>query len=652
MLGLSIVAGAVVLQRLRSTPRPEAPVARAEQSASPSSGPAKDVAGPKPETQLQPVVRPTRRQVAEFQPAPKVQARPELLPPPRSVVVRIVLGPAEEPQQNDSMQRRNRATEAELRRQLAGAQTVGVGRSGSKIYTQYVARVKRSDIGPKGLADNTVLRTLRPDLLTLPLRDGPSVMLGTKAANELGVLSRKLHLYLDTAAPAGPNGRPMEVLRELLSKSLRGKKPEWLRAEAVPTLTQMLMAEDAATRRLLVDLLAAIPQKPATVALAQRAVFDLDADVRAAAVAALKGRDPELWRPVMVKGLNYPWAPPADFAAEALVQLQDKGAVAELVTMLREPQPGRPFVTRDRRVVIREVVKIHHQHNCVLCHAPAIGNEPVTGLDPVPVTWREYVSPSTAQTGAQKKGWGGPRIATTRTSLARVRADITFLRQDFSLNFPIANGLPQTALPRFDYVVRTRPVQKGERKKWQDLEDKSNPQRDAILFALRELTGQDHGDTTEAWVKAFPTAEAEVRSVKLADRVLGAEPLTRAALFQQYRDGVGDEYTWALARLIGRLSGPAQETARLTLVNRFGREPIASLRKHLRDRDPEVRRAAVRAAGQKNDKGLATDLVGLLDSDPTTAHLARQTLKKLTGQDLSDADAWRKWCAGLARADD
>src|SRR5262249_43326781 len=157
--------------------------------------------------------------------------------------------------------------------------------------------------GAKGPADATHIWSLRPDLMTLPMRDGSPALLGRKSAGELGVLSRKLHVYLDAIAPSGPNGRPMELLRERLRQDLRGKKPEWLRAEAVPTLTQMLMAEDAPTRGLLVELLAAIPQKPATVALAQRAVFDLDADVRTAATRALKGRDPEAWRPVLLRAL-------------------------------------------------------------------------------------------------------------------------------------------------------------------------------------------------------------------------------------------------------------------------------------------------------------------------------------------------------------
>jgi hypothetical protein len=250
-----------------------------------------------------------------------------------------------------------------------------------------------------------------------------------------------------------------------------------------------------------------------------------------------------------------------------------------------------------------------------------------------------------------------------------VRPDITFLRQDFSVGFPVANPaqqLPQvqqaaqnnpaldqalrTPLPvRFDYVVRTRPVQKGERKKWQALEEKNDPHREALLFALRELTGQDHGGTTEAWVQAFPQADAEVRSVRLADRLLQADPLARAAMLQTYRDASGVEHTWALTRAITRLSGTQQELARMALVNRLAKLSVAELRPLLGDASDEVRRAAVRACAGKDDASLTEDLIGVLDGDEATAKLAREALKQLTGQDLPDAGSWRKWWSSTAR---
>ncbi len=503
--------------------------------------------------------------------------------------------------------RRNRASEQDLLRQLALAEEVALGKSGANLYESYVRHIARNGdkSGSKGVADHSVLMRLRPDLARLGLRDGPSSMLPGKAAAELGVLSRKLRAYLQATAPSWPNSteRDLVALRERMRADLRGKRPEWLRAEAVPALNQLLMAQDAPTRGLLVELLAAIPQPAATKALVQRAVYDLNPDVRDRAAEALRGRDPETWRPLLLKAFNYPWAPPADFAAEALVKLKDTGAVSELITKLRDPHPGRPSITPDRRVVIREVVKINHEHSCMICHAPAVrGDEPVIGLDPVNTRpanpfatgpgYQERKNPVTAAAATAAAAVGKQRIPNW------VRADVTFLRQDFSVTFPLP--LPNPPV-RFDYVVRTRPLDGAEWKRWKGTPEVDNPQREAILFALRELTGQDYGSTTDRWVKAFPDAEPDARAAKLAERLVRAEPIARLGMVQVYQAGKGVEYTWALARAIPRLSGPPKETTRLALAQRLEKATTEELQKCLEDRDPEVRRAAEAARARKKD---------------------------------------------------
>jgi hypothetical protein len=508
-----------------------------------------------------------------------------------------------------AFQRRNLTNEDQLRLQLAGAVKVGLGKSGVSLYERYVKHGRRNDgtAGSKGVADATALLRLRPDLATLGLRDGPRSMLPPKAAAELGVLSRKMRAYLQLIAPVGLDGqtRDLVALRDRLRADMRGRKPEWLRAEAVPAINQMLMAEDAPTRRLLVELLAEIPQKPATLALAQRAAFDLNAEVRAAAVAALKGRDPEAWRPALLKALSYPWPPPADFAAEALAHLEDTAAVPELITMLRDPPAGRPVITPDRRVVIREVVKINHNHNCMLCHAPAFrGDEPVIGVDPVNTrpanplatgpSYQEKKNPVTATAATAAAAIGKQRIPNW------VRADITFLRQDFSVSIPVAPPIPAV---RFDFAVRTRPLDGPEWKRWQSMPEDGNPQREAVLFALRALTGKNPGTSTSDWLREFPLAEAEARSAKLTDRLVRAEPIARLGMLQTYQVKTGIEYTWALGKAIPRLTGPAKEAARLTLIQRLAKGPEEDLQKHLEDADPELRRAAEAARARKSAGG-------------------------------------------------
>jgi hypothetical protein len=69
-----------------------------------------------------------------------------------------------------------------------------------------------------------------------------------------------------------------------------------------------------------------------------------------------------------------------------------------------------------------------------------------------------------------------------------VRADVTFLRQDFSVPQPVANAGPWPAMQRYDYLVRERPVSKEELR-ISDRQPYGNyPQRQAVLYALQELT--------------------------------------------------------------------------------------------------------------------------------------------------------------------
>jgi hypothetical protein len=603
------------------------------------------------------------------------------LPTPVAVVVELLPTPNQE-RPPDVFKRRNLATEGELQNALAGAEEVGLGLAGKNLFRNYIRHLRQTESrgGPKGPADCEPVLALGASMAWLPLRDGPGRTISAKAAAELATLSGKLRLYLNAVVPPGPDGhsRDMKLLRERLRADLRGKKPEWLRAAAVPALNQRLMGEDAATRRLLVELLAEIPEKPATLALTQRAVFDLAADVRAAAVEALKGRDPEAWRPELLRALKHPWPPLADFAAEALVRLRDAGSVPELLALLDAPRPGRPVTLPDKRVVIREVVKVKHEKNCMLCHPPAVGrNEPVVRGDPTWLTNGKTTDPELVaavqvldqrRAAASKGKYGGGRPSSSPGAPILIRGDITFMKQDFSVSFPVSdparqpplvkeivqNNLPAARalglIPppvRFDYVVRTRPVQPAELKKWRAIDEERNPQREAVLFALRELTGQDHGLTTLAWKRAFPDAERELQTRRLAERLVKSPALEAGALLLRYGEAAGAEHTYAIARAIPKMQGFSREAARLALTSRLAKEPPEALPAHLSDGDAEVRLAAVRVAVQREDRSLAPDLLPLLD-DPATSRAARKALKQLTGQELPDAGAWHKWFTGVA----
>lgn len=86
-----------------------------------------------------------------------------------------------------------------------------------------------------------------------------------------------------------------------------------------------------------------------------------------------------------------------------------------------------------------------------------------------------------------------------------VRADITYLRQDFSLVQPVTNSGKWPGFQRFDYLLRTRQATAQEVKLLQGLQKEkklSDPysQRDAVLFALREITKMDRGSQYESWL--------------------------------------------------------------------------------------------------------------------------------------------------------
>src|SRR5262249_34011502 len=149
-----------------------------------------------------------------------------------------------------------------------------------------------------------------------------------------------------------------------------------------------------------------------------------------------------------------------------------------------------------------------HITNCLLCHAPATGGrDPVVGLDPFsnrPVNSNDLVGNYGASPAALQQSLGG------WTGLL-IRADVQFVRQDFSITFPVMpvfGGMPGL---RFDFVIRTGPLKAAELQEWkkQPQQKDSFRQRDATLFALRALTGKDAGTATEAWLKLFPNANAE-----------------------------------------------------------------------------------------------------------------------------------------------
>src|SRR5581483_7569550 len=134
-------------------------------------------------------------------------------------------------------------------------------------------------------------------------------------------------------------------------------------------MVQMLQCESEPLRGLLIDLLGRAQAPTAGRALAQRALFEPDPALRREAAVALKTRPAGEARPALLDAFRHPWPAAADHAADALAALGDRAAVPALVQLLDAPDPAGLLGGDDGSVVVREVVRVSHLNNCLLCHA-------------------------------------------------------------------------------------------------------------------------------------------------------------------------------------------------------------------------------------------------------------------------------------------
>src|SRR5262249_27332536 len=159
--------------------------------------------------------------------------------------------------------------------------------------------------------------------------------------------------------------------------------------------------------------------------------YDLNRDVRQSAIAALSKRPRAEYRATLLEGFRHPWPPVAEHAAEALAQLQDLNAVPKLAVLLDAADPVAPCRNNQGRWEVKELARVNHLRNCVLCHAPSKDEKDVLRA-PVP-------SPGKALPEGYYQRFTGPAI----------RADVTYLRQNFSVLEPVAEADPWPALQRF-----------------------------------------------------------------------------------------------------------------------------------------------------------------------------------------------------------
>jgi hypothetical protein len=333
----------------------------------------------------------------------------------------------------------------------------------------------------------------------LPLLAGQLTRLDVPTAAAVQTVSKELRTMGFVSIP-GANSQirlPTGGFRTIGATTIAGGSPKekvdafkkWCdenRVEKYPgalaTLLQMLQVEDEVIRLLLVREMARSKVKGTGVVLAMRALTDTSPKVRQAAVAALKKRPASEYQRILLQGFTYPWPPIADHAAKAMATLELKDAVPQLVKLLDMPDPARPvYHPKARKWAVREMVRLNHMRNCLLCHPPATsmtdglvqGAVPIIG-QPLPL-------------GGYAAGNGNS-----------VRADTTFLRQDFSLCLPVKDAAPWPDEQRFDFVVRQRVVPM-DKEADANPPSASFPQREALTYTLRKLTGKDAGDSRQKW---------------------------------------------------------------------------------------------------------------------------------------------------------
>jgi HEAT repeat protein len=612
---------------------------------------------PTPSAPSQPVVREPTPEVKpalpKEEPTPKEPAKPSTPVPTRPEKVTV--------------KRLQKLDDEELRKQLLLAPEVALDALPGSA-TGLVGIAKQLEANGLIYPGPVLLNSQRLDLAGLPMRMGLDCRLGKEPADNLLAQSRLLRGHLEKSIPKSNGDQrpdPDVLRRELLAKS----NSEWLKPEAIPALLQLLQAENKPIRLVLVELLSKIDHKRATEALAMRALVDLSAEVREAALQALLNRPAGDYRDLLLAGLRYPWRALQEHAAEALVALGHKDAVPQLVHMLEETPVEIPFATRINKkevMLVREVVRVNHLANCVLCHAPSFDRgDPVRGAVPTP--GQPLPAPVTTPQYYERGG-------------SFVRADITYLRQDFSVMQSVLVPNKWPANQRYDYMTRLRPLSKAELKQYEQVK-KDLPLarlREPLLFALRELTGKDLGSEPDKWlallkpeekpkpaelpaalstapgdwkqfllVRGAPedTAAQQREASRLAGELSRASEKEREQLLAKMGDRGDPVHVRALAEAMPQLNGEARDKVREALTEQMRRASATALREYLQDDSAEVRHAAAVAIGKGKAKVHIPDLIPLLeDADRAVAEAALASLKALTGEDFGPtARAWGDW---------
>lgn len=363
----------------------------------------------------------------------------------------------------------------------------------------------------------------RPDLRGLPFLKGTACRLDAEAAEALALASRGIRQSLSTIEKSlGKSALdnqipPSTALWQVASFQLGSSIParsryspgyldERTQLAILPAMLQITAVEAPAHRLATVGQLSWSRSEVATAALVRLAIFDPDVTVRQTALDVLENSEAghrrealesSACRDTILGAFRYPWPEIAFRAADLVIRLRCANLAPALVDFLDERDPAAPFEKNlDGRQVphVRELARINHHRNCLLCHA-AHGSERLARNEPFGLVPSADEPLPPASSLAYYSAARGSTV---------VLASVTYLRQDFSLMQEIENPGQWPKQQRFDFLVRTREVTPEEAaKRYALLEERPAgepcPNHQAALQALRDLTGTYLGPRASDW---------------------------------------------------------------------------------------------------------------------------------------------------------
>jgi hypothetical protein len=366
---------------------------------------------------------------------------------------------------------------------LASSREVDLGSAGKDVLGLW-----KSNHIPALIARMEKYLAERHDLKGLPLQPEDACQTNKWDAKFLGRISRDVREIQGRREWANLRGPASEHLEDYLNERVRGTiEPELY----VRIFEQMYQEESEKTRLHLVTAFGLLDHPSAKQALARRAVFDPSPWVRQTAVEWIRWDDRESAREVFVAALRYPWSPAANHAALALVALKDADAVPQLRELLDEPDPSAPYQDKEGKWVKKELVRLNHLRNCLLCHptmtdasGPLWGVVPTPG-EPLPRDFEGYYKSLRRQNLVEL-------LRDSTTKFVMVRADVVYFRQDFSVMHWVKEPDKWPEVQRFDYLVQTRElsVEEAESGLKKTRDATTFPQREAIRWALAKLAGE------------------------------------------------------------------------------------------------------------------------------------------------------------------